>query len=108
MKLFVGIGSYRLNLSECASLKDKRRLLKSLRDRIGTSRLMGISEYDDHELWKSSTLGITSVSPSFTVAKESLLNARRMIESSGVEVVQMEQWILNCEDLRELPGCHEE
>lgn len=99
MKFFVGITRLRLDCSMCTSLKDKRRILKSVLDRLGNSRMMGAAEVGDLDLWKSSVIGVTCLSSSSGLVARSLDGARRMIEGTGVEVVDEERWILKPEDL---------
>ncbi|MFW6311806.1 MAG: DUF503 domain-containing protein [Nanoarchaeota archaeon] len=44
------------------SLKEKRNLLKSLQNKLKNQFNIAISEIDKNEIWKSSVLGIVSVS----------------------------------------------
>lgn len=99
MKFYVGIARFRLDMAACSSLKDKRRLLKSILDRLGNSKLMGAAEVGDRDYWKSGVLGITCVSSSRQLVGKALDGARRLIESSGVEVVDEERWVLKPEDI---------
>ena len=51
-----------LRIPGVRSLKDKRRVLKSITDRIGRSHPVAIAEVDHVELWQRATLGIAVVS----------------------------------------------
>ena len=44
VKFFVGIGRYQIDMVSCSSLKDKRRFVKSITDRLGNSKLIGVCE----------------------------------------------------------------
>jgi uncharacterized protein YlxP (DUF503 family) len=99
LKFFVGIARLRLDCSMCSSLKDKRRIVKSLLDRLGNSRLTGAAEVGDLDYWKSSVIGVVAISSSRKLVSGALDGAMRMIESSGVEVIDREQWIVKPEDL---------
>lgn len=100
MKFFVGIGGYRLDLAHCRSLKDKRQTMKSVLDRLGNRRGMGASEVGENALWKSGTIAVVCVSRSYGAAVESLSSALRVIESSGVEVLEREVQVISPEDLQ--------
>lgn len=56
------LGRISLYLSEKPrSLKEKRRVVKSLKDRIRARFNISISEVDNQDLWQRSTLGIALV-----------------------------------------------
>jgi len=60
--MVVSLGRISLYLSEKPrSLKQKRRVIKSLKDRIRVRFNVSISEVDNRDLWHSSTLGIALV-----------------------------------------------
>ena len=99
MEFFIGVGRYRLDTSACMSLKEKRRFIRSLLDRLGSSRLMAVSEVGNQDFWKSGCIGLACVSQSHEMVVETLEKARRMIEASGIEVVRLEQWVLRPEDM---------
>ncbi len=103
MKFFVGIGRYQLDMVSCSSLKDKRRFVKSITDRLGNSKLIGVCEVGAGEFWKSGTLALACVSSSREVVSGTLEKARRTIESSGVEVIRVDRWVIKPEDLEEQP-----
>ncbi len=44
------------------SLKDKRRVIKSLQDKLTNKYNVAVSEIDNNDIWKNSTLGIVSIS----------------------------------------------
>ncbi len=58
----VGVCKVRLRLPDNLSLKDKRRVLKSITARVGNKFNVSVAEVDDHDLWQSTTLGICCVS----------------------------------------------
>ncbi len=60
----VGIYTFELYLSSSSSLKDKRKILKSLKDRLRSKHNVSIAEVDGQELWQRSTLAVVSVSNS--------------------------------------------
>ena len=57
-----GICRIKLHLSESQSLKDKRRIVKSIISRLRSQYNISIAEVDDQDLWQLVTLGIACVS----------------------------------------------
>ncbi len=108
MKFFVGIGFYQLDLAQCRSLKDKRQIVKSLVDRIGKVRGCGAAEVGEQDMWKNGSVAVTCTSTSYGKVMGILDNARRTIESCGVEILNEAQWIVNPEDLMVKPWDQEE
>jgi len=51
-----------LFLPESSSLKDKRGVIKSLKERIHNRFNVSVSEVDQNDLWQRSTLGMAVVS----------------------------------------------
>lgn len=99
MKSFIGICVYRLDLRDCMSLKDKRRIVKSIVERLGKSSVMCASETGDSDYWKTGVVTLACVSGSHRVINESLDKARETIEGYGVPVTAVETWTLSTDDL---------
>ncbi|MFQ5878271.1 MAG: DUF503 domain-containing protein [Acidobacteriota bacterium] len=57
----VGLGILRLHLPGIASLKQKRQVLRSLKERLRGCHNVAIAEVDHQDLWQRATLGIVSV-----------------------------------------------
>lgn len=53
-----------LRVRDMHSLKDKRRVVKSILADIGRAHPVGIAEVDHQDLWQRATLGIAAVSAS--------------------------------------------
>jgi len=58
----IGVCKIKLHLPENQSLKDKRRVVKSVISRLQNKYNISIAEVDDQDLWQMATLGITCVS----------------------------------------------
>ncbi len=58
----VGALKVQLEITDSNSLKDKRMVLRSLKERIRRRFNVSISEVDNHEKWQRATLGISSIS----------------------------------------------
>ena len=59
--MFVGICTVELHIPDSGSLKDKRQVVKSIKDRIRQNYNVSIAEVDGHDLWQRVLLGIACV-----------------------------------------------
>ena len=50
--MVVGIVTWELHLAGCQSLKDKRQILKSLKDRLHDRFNVSVAETDHQDLWQ--------------------------------------------------------
>lgn len=53
-----------LRIEGAHSLKDKRQVLRSLKDRLRTQFNVAVAELDHTDLWQRATLGVVSISDS--------------------------------------------
>ena len=60
--MHVGICKIRLRIPENGSLKDKRRIIKSIVSRVRNKYNVSVAEIDDNDTWQLATLGISCVS----------------------------------------------
>lgn len=67
-------------LSESRSLKDKRQVVKSLKERIRNRFNVAVAEVDYQDLWQRSTLGLATISTEADHANQSLDQVIRFIE----------------------------
>ena len=58
----LGLCTIKLRLPENHSLKDKRKVLKSITTRVMNRYNVAIAEMDDQDLWQVATLGIACLS----------------------------------------------
>jgi len=58
----LGVCTIQLRLPENHSLKDKRRVLKSIIGRVRSRYNVAIAEMEDQELWQLATIGIACLS----------------------------------------------
>ena len=80
-----------LRLEAAHSLKDKRQVLRSLKDRLRAGYNVSVSELDPSDLWQRATLGVVSISGSRDYL-EGLMQkvereATRIANNHGAEVV---------------------
>lgn len=59
--MIVGLCTVELFLSESHSLKEKRQVLASLKDRLHEKFNVSVAEVGDQELWQKAVLGMASV-----------------------------------------------
>ena len=86
----VGVCKLTLRLPENQSLKGKRRVVKSLCERIRNKFNVAISEVGDNDKWQIATLGIVSVSNSNRQVEQALDSVIAYIEESREDVEMVE------------------
>jgi len=93
----VGICRIKLHISESQSLKDKRRIIKSVITRLKNQYNISIAEVDDQDLWQLVTLGISCVSNHNQHVDETLSKVMSFIINNypGLEIVDHQTEILS-------------
>jgi uncharacterized protein YlxP (DUF503 family) len=71
----IGVSRIELRLPEIQSLKDKRRILKSLIARLQNEFHVSVAEIDNRDRWQLSTIGVACVSNNSQHANEVLSHA---------------------------------
>jgi len=82
----VGVCKVRLRLPGNRSLKDKRRVIKSITSRVAGKFDVSIAEVDDNDQWQLATLGISYVSNDHRHANEVLSRVVDFIVGGRFEV----------------------
>lgn len=85
--MFVGIARAELHLPAARSLKDKRQVVRSLKDRLRDRALAAVAEVDYHDLWQRTALGIAVVAADAGQAQELLQVARRLADAEVAAVL---------------------
>jgi len=75
----VGLLILELHISDARSLKDKRHVLRSLKDRLREKFNVAVAELDHEDVWQRSTVGIVTLSNEEQHVEESL---QRVLEES--------------------------
>ncbi|HEX9729801.1 MAG TPA: DUF503 domain-containing protein [Gemmatimonadales bacterium] len=78
--MVVGLRTWELHLNGCASLKDKRRILKSLKDRLHQRFNVSVAETASHERWQRAELSACVVAADRIQAERVLASADRLVE----------------------------
>jgi len=76
--MLLGVCTINLYFPDSHSLKDKRSVVKSLKLRINNNFNVSVSEINDYNLWKNTTLGIACIG-----------NEKRYINSVLNEVIKL-------------------
>ncbi len=80
-----------IRIEAARSLKDKRQVLRSLKDRLRAQFNIAVSELDATDLWQRATLGVVSISGSRDYLRGLMENveraANRIANNAGAEIV---------------------
>jgi len=66
--MVVAILRVSISIPHANSLKDKRRVLKSIKDRIRNGFNVSVAEIGDQDIWRTAQLGIAVISEDSTYA----------------------------------------
>ena len=93
----IGCCKIKLHLPEIQSLKEKRRIVKSVISRLRNQYNVSVAEVDDQDLWQLATLGITCVSNNNQHVDEIISKVLDFITLNypGLEIVDREVEILH-------------
>jgi uncharacterized protein len=58
----IGLLTLEIHISDAQSLKDKRQVLRSLKDRLRAHFNVAVAELEHQELWQRSKVGVVSIS----------------------------------------------
>jgi uncharacterized protein YlxP (DUF503 family) len=79
-----------LHIEAAQSLKDKRRVLRSLKDRLRNSFNVSVAELDASSLWNRATVGVVAISDSQDYLDGLMKNverqANRITNNAGAEI----------------------
>lgn len=92
--MIVGIGVAELHIPEARSLKDKRRVVKSLLDRVHSRFRVSAAEVEFQDLRQRARLGFSLVNSDRTRAHATLDEIGRLLETADAFVTRWETQIL--------------
>jgi len=92
----VGVLTLELRIDESHSLKDKRQIVKSLKDRLRNKFNVAVAEIDYQDLWQRALIAAVTVSSAHPHAESILQNVEqeaatfvgRMLVSTNVEWIE--------------------
>jgi uncharacterized protein YlxP (DUF503 family) len=80
-----------IRIEDAHSLKDKRHVVRSLKDRLRNSFNVSVAEIDVSDLWQRATLGVVSISDSRDYLEGLMRNventAVKLANNNGAEIV---------------------
>lgn len=80
--MVIGICTLTLDIPHSKSLKDKRRVVKSITSRVRNQFNVSIAEVDAHDVWQSAVIGLACVSNDAGYAHGLLEKVVQMISNS--------------------------
>jgi len=84
----VGLITWELHLAACHSLKEKRRIVKSLKDRLHQRFNLSAAETDHHDLWQRAEVSACVVSTDRRHVEQVLHEADRLVAGAdGARIV---------------------
>ena len=87
--MVVGLCTVELFISESRSLKDKRQVLHSLKDRLHGKFNLSVAEVDGQDLWQRAVLGMACVANESGHVNQVLEQALNVIKGMpAVEVIR--------------------
>ena len=95
MAIIVGLCTVELYIPESQSLKDKRQVLLSLKDRLRKQFNLSVAEVDGQDLWQKAGLGLACVAHEGRYVNHVCDQALNLIRSvPAVEIVQSRMELL--------------
>lgn len=86
--MIVGLITWELHLDACHSLKEKRQIVKSLKDRLHQRFNVSAAETDHQDLWQRAELSVCVVSTDRRHAEQVLRAADRLVDgAAGARIV---------------------
>ncbi|HCL91075.1 MAG TPA: DUF503 domain-containing protein [Candidatus Atribacteria bacterium] len=90
-----GICTINLYFPDSHSLKDKRNIIKSIKSRIRNNFNVSVSEINNHDLWKNTTLGIACIGNEKRYLDNVLNEVIKFIENQNkLQVIDFKKTIL--------------
>jgi uncharacterized protein YlxP (DUF503 family) len=90
--VIVGTLKLRLVLRESHSLKDKRRVIKSLKDTLANKFNISVAETDEQDVWQTAQVGVATVGSDGSFVQSVLTSVVNYVRFfGGVELVDAQQ-----------------
>jgi len=85
--MIIGVCSIKIHIPGSSSLKDKRRVLASIKDRIRQKFNASVAEVDAEDVWQSATLGVACVSGDKNRLAETMANIMSLVKNGAEYIV---------------------
>jgi len=93
--MFVGLARVVLQIPGARSLKDRRRVVKSLKDRLRARLPVSVAEVGDVEAWQVATLGLAVVSGNRVRCDQVLSHAIQAARASDAVVADFRTEVIS-------------
>ncbi|MFH0908021.1 MAG: DUF503 domain-containing protein [bacterium] len=80
--MVIGVLQAKISIPTSQSLKDKRRVIKSIKDRMLNRMNVSVAEIDHQDVWKSSVLAVVTVAAQKDVVEKRLADVSEFIRSN--------------------------
>lgn len=89
MSVTVGLCTIELFIPDSLSLKDKRQVLASLKDRLHQKFNLSVAEVDEHDLWQKAVMAVACVANDGRYVNQVMDRALNLVRSNpAVEIVR--------------------
>jgi len=86
--MFIGSAKIELHIPQSSSLKDKRHIVKGVKDRLHNKFNVSVAEVDHNDLWQRALLGVAVVTNETKFAQQVLSQVVEQIHrENGVEII---------------------
>lgn len=85
--MVIGVASWQLSLPECRSLKEKRRVVKSLKERLQHRFHVSVAETDHQDVWSRAELTAAVVTSDRAHADSILEKLDTFVERDGRAII---------------------
>jgi uncharacterized protein YlxP (DUF503 family) len=89
--MLVALARFDLRIPACASLKEKRHVVKTLSNAIRSTFNVSVAEVDHHDLWQRTALAVAVAAGEGYHAKRVLHEVEKLVERwAEVELIDLE------------------
>lgn len=100
--MIVGVMRVELYIHGATSLKEKRRNIRSIKDRLRKNFNVSVAEVENYDLWNRGSLGIALVGNDPAFVQESVDRIKEFLERNWPHLIlemESEMFRLACDDL---------
>ena len=80
--MVIGCVQLKLSIPASRSLKDKRMVLRSLKDRLRNRMNISVAEVDHQDVWQSAVLAVVTVAAEKAIVEQRLSEAADFVRSN--------------------------
>lgn len=84
MQMIIGLLTLDLLIPHCGSLKEKRTVIKSIKDKIRNKFNVSIAEIDFQDKWQRARIAVVQVGNDYLYIEKNLNSVFTIIEANGM------------------------